>query len=94
MNLPSNKPLEKVLVAVDGSEDSALAVQAAADLSDGTGPELHVVHAWRDEVPPSLPTALTGEFSEARERWEREAEEITDLARELGAASSSSAAGG
>jgi nucleotide-binding universal stress UspA family protein len=51
MNLPSNKPLEKVLVAVDGSEDSALAVRAAADLSDRTGAKLHVVHAWRDEVP-------------------------------------------
>ena len=36
------------------------------------------VHAWRDEAPPSLPTALTGEFSEARERWERGAAEVLE----------------
>jgi nucleotide-binding universal stress UspA family protein len=37
-----------------------------------------VVHAWREEASPSLPTALTGEFSEARERWEREAAEVLE----------------
>jgi nucleotide-binding universal stress UspA family protein len=96
MNLPWSKPLEKVLVAVDGSEDSALAVRAAADLSARAGAELHVVHAWRDEVPPSLPTALTGEFSEARERWEREAAEVlrehAKLAENAGTAAAGSAA--
>jgi nucleotide-binding universal stress UspA family protein len=76
MNHTSNEPLKKVLVAVDGSEDSGLAVRAAAGLSNRIGAELHVVHAWRDEVPPSLPNAMTGEFSEARERWEREAAEV------------------
>ena len=37
--------LEKVLLATDGSEDAKLAAQAAANLSDKTGAELHVVHA-------------------------------------------------
>jgi nucleotide-binding universal stress UspA family protein len=34
----------KILVATDGSEDAILAVQAAVDLSNETGTELHVVH--------------------------------------------------
>ena len=41
----------KILVATDGSEDAVLAVQAAVDLSNETGAELHVVH-----VGESLPT--------------------------------------
>jgi nucleotide-binding universal stress UspA family protein len=41
----------KILVATDGSEDAILAVQAAVDLSNETGAELHVVH-----VGESLPT--------------------------------------
>ena len=93
MNLPWIKPLEKVLVAVDGSEDSVLAVRAAADLSDRAGAELHVVHAWRDEVPPSLPTAVTGEFSEARERWEREAAEVLEVQAKLAENAGTAAAG-
>ncbi|HKH58768.1 MAG TPA: universal stress protein, partial [Rubrobacter sp.] len=34
----------KILVATDGSEDAVLAVQAAVDLSNETGAELHLVH--------------------------------------------------
>ena len=41
----------KILVATDGSEDALLAVQAAVDLSNETGAELHIVH-----VGESLPT--------------------------------------
>ncbi len=39
--------LTRILVATDGSEDSALAIRAAVDLSSRSGSELHVVHAWR-----------------------------------------------
>src|SRR3712207_2128770 len=39
----------KVLLATDGSEEAALALQTAADLSERTGSELHVVHVG--EVP-------------------------------------------
>lgn len=76
MDLSSNGPLNRILVGVDGSEDSALAVRAAVDLSNRTGAELHVVHAWQDEAPPSLPSAMSGDYSEAREQWERAAEEV------------------
>jgi nucleotide-binding universal stress UspA family protein len=34
----------KVLFATDGSEDSELALEAAVDLANKTGSELHVVH--------------------------------------------------
>jgi nucleotide-binding universal stress UspA family protein len=43
---------EKVLLATDGSKDAALAARAAVDVCEGTGAELHVVHAWH-----SVPTA-------------------------------------
>ena len=37
---------EKVLLATDGSKDAVLAARAAADVCEGTGAELHVVHVW------------------------------------------------
>ena len=36
----------RVLLATDGSPDAALAARAAADVCEGTGAELHVVHVW------------------------------------------------
>lgn len=39
----------RVLLATDGSEDAALAAQAAAELAEKTGSELHVVHV--EEAP-------------------------------------------
>jgi nucleotide-binding universal stress UspA family protein len=41
MTLPT-----KILLATDGSEDAFLAMRAAIDLSNRSGGELHVVHAW------------------------------------------------
>jgi len=35
----------KILLAIDASEEAALAAQTAADIADKTGSELHVVHA-------------------------------------------------
>ena len=35
----------KILVAIDGSEEAALAARTAADIAQKTGSELHVVHA-------------------------------------------------
>jgi nucleotide-binding universal stress UspA family protein len=39
----------KILLATDGSEEATLAAQTAADLSEWTGSELHVVHVG--EIP-------------------------------------------
>jgi nucleotide-binding universal stress UspA family protein len=44
---------EKILLATDGSEDAALALNAAVDLSARAGSELHVVHVWRAFAPRS-----------------------------------------
>jgi nucleotide-binding universal stress UspA family protein len=46
--------LEKILLATDGSEDAQLAARAAANLSDKTGAELHVIHAWQYVPHPVL----------------------------------------
>src|SRR5215210_3345715 len=48
----------KILVATDGSEDALLAVQAAVDLSNETGAELHIVHVG--ESLPSYPPPVSG----------------------------------
>ncbi len=51
---------EKVLLATDGSKDAALAARAAVDVCEGTGAQLHVVHAWH-----SVPTARLRPFMRA-----------------------------
>src|ERR671910_2442762 len=51
---------EKVLLATDGSKDAAMAARAAVDVCEGTGAELHVVHAWH-----SVPTARLRPFMRA-----------------------------
>ncbi len=45
---------KKILVAVDGSKDATLATRAAIDISNKTGAELHIVHAWRRPQAPPL----------------------------------------
>lgn len=50
----------RILLATDGSDDAALALRAAVDLSVRTGSELHVVHAWQpfpDHSHPSIAIA-------------------------------------
>src|SRR5918997_3426536 len=43
---------EKVLLATDGLESTALAARAAVDLARGGGAELHVVHVWHTVPSP------------------------------------------
>ena len=45
---------KKILLATDGSEDARLAARAAANLSEKTGAELHVVHAWQSVPHPVI----------------------------------------
>src|SRR5829696_5099831 len=51
----------KVLLAIDGSEEAALAAQAATELSKETGSEVHVTH-----VLPA-PAALIGHHTYSAE---------------------------
>ena len=39
---------EKILLATDGSEDAERATEAASDLAEKSGAELHLVHVWHD----------------------------------------------
>jgi nucleotide-binding universal stress UspA family protein len=52
----------KILLATDGSNDAELAARAAADLSEGTGAELHVVHAWRPLPRYAYPSLVPEEY--------------------------------
>lgn len=63
----------RIVVGIEVSEDAALALQAAVDVSGKTGSELHVVHAWQASLPPGytgrpLPTRYSKEYErEARD---------------------------
>ncbi|MDQ3315946.1 MAG: universal stress protein [Actinomycetota bacterium] len=57
----------KILLATDGSEDAALALRAAVDLSARAGSELHVVHVWRAFLPYSHPAVALATDSRERE---------------------------
>jgi nucleotide-binding universal stress UspA family protein len=63
----------KILAATDGSEDAVLAARAAIDLSARTGAEVHVVHAWQDVRPATLPAMAVDEYACAYEHWKQEA---------------------
>ncbi len=54
----------KIVLATDGSKDAALAAQAAIDLTNQSGAELHVVHVGHG----SLTLAPTEYRAEAQER--------------------------
>jgi nucleotide-binding universal stress UspA family protein len=70
--------LRKVLLAIDGSLEAALAVRAAAEVSRMTNAELHVVHVFPDVSPPSRPGSTT--YSDYTRLAEGEAR---DLLRKL-----------
>jgi nucleotide-binding universal stress UspA family protein len=55
----------KILLATDGSRGASLAEEAAIELSNGTGSELHVVHVVRTTPELPHPRSFTKERSEA-----------------------------
>ena len=71
----------KILLAVDGSKEATLAAQTAVELSEKTGSDLHVIHAWQP-IPhyayPSLaPEGYRPPYEEgAREILEAQVERI------------------
>ena len=69
--------LTRILLATDGSEDAALAMRAAIEISEGTGAELHVVHAWRSMPSLHFEAFLRAEFrQEAHEVLDDQVERI------------------
>lgn len=59
--------LTRILLATDGSENSTLAGRAAADLSNKTAAELHVVHVWTYVPPPGYPALSFDDYPRAAE---------------------------
>lgn len=63
---------KKILLATDGSEDSAMAREAAVDLANKTGSELHVVH-----VGLLSPWAMPDNLSDTQyERLRQQAQQV------------------
>lgn len=72
----------RMLLATDGSEESDLALQAAASLANSTGSELHVVHVLPTDVGIPYPVevlqrpTLEESKQQARAFLERQVEQI------------------
>ncbi len=64
----------KILLATDGSRDAALAAQAAIDLSDQSGAELHVVYVGHS----SLTQPPTEHRAAAQERLDELVKQVED----------------
>jgi nucleotide-binding universal stress UspA family protein len=70
---------EKVLLASDGLESSALASRAAVDLAKGGGAELHVVHVWHTVPSPHYDHLIRSGLEDAgRERLEAQVRRIEE----------------
>jgi nucleotide-binding universal stress UspA family protein len=61
----------KILLATDGSTEASLAEEAAVELSNGTGSELHVVHVLRTTPELPYPRSLAKERNEALVEWRK-----------------------
>src|SRR5918999_38929 len=67
---------DRLLLAIDGSEDAILAARVATDLSRRTGARLHVAHAWYHLVKGlAYPTLVWADYSDL---YEREARKILE----------------
>lgn len=79
----SETPINRILLATDGSEDAILAARAAVDLSEKTGAELHVAHIWH--IPVGAWPAMPDMYAEYYELQGEEvlAEQVEDI-EELG----------
>lgn len=67
---------ERILLATDGSEDAIRASEAAMDLAQRSGAELHVVHAWHDIRGFAHEFVRRELESQAREVLEEQVEKI------------------
>ncbi len=66
----------KILLAIDGSEEAALAAKTAADMAQKTGSELHVVHArlmlpWTDYSATATSSSSIVDVEEIEQRVRR-----------------------
>ena len=70
---------EKILLATDGHENTALAARAAVDIAKKGGAELHVVHAWQTIPSPHFERFIRSELEGVgREVLEEQVRRIED----------------
>jgi nucleotide-binding universal stress UspA family protein len=77
----------KILLATDGSEEARLAARVAVSVANGTGSDLHVVHAAPPEMaagPHPYPTLPAETFKELEERARDFLNEQARATEELG----------
>jgi nucleotide-binding universal stress UspA family protein len=75
----------KVVLAIDGSEEASRAAEAAVELCEKTGSELHVVHVGEDfyltavtDLDMVAPTWVAQEYPESEANFEQIAREVLD----------------
>lgn len=75
----------KVVLAIDGSEEASRAAEAAVDLCEKTGSELHVVHVGEDfyltavtDLDMVAQTWVAQEYAESETNFEQIAREVLD----------------
>ena len=75
----------KVVLAIDGSEEASRAAEAAVELCEKTGSELHVVHVGEDfyltavtDVDLVAQTWVAQEYAESETNFEQIAREVLD----------------
>ena len=75
----------KVVLAIDGSEEASGAAEAAVELCEKTGSELHVVHVGEDfyltavtDLDMVAPTWVAQEYPESEANFEQIAREVLD----------------
>jgi nucleotide-binding universal stress UspA family protein len=75
----------KVVLAIDGSEESSRAAKAAVELCEKTGSELHVVHVGEDfyltavtDLDMVAQTWVAQEYAESETNFEQIAREVLD----------------
>jgi nucleotide-binding universal stress UspA family protein len=75
----------KVVLAIDGSEEASRAAEAAVELCEKTGSELHVVHVGEDfyltavtDLDMVAQTWVAQEYAESEANFEQIAREVLD----------------
>ncbi|HEX5916020.1 MAG TPA: universal stress protein, partial [Rubrobacter sp.] len=75
-----NRFPKKILLATDGSENTAQATKAAVDISRRRGSEIHLVHVWHDVHTPHAHAFVKSELrQQGREILDKEVKRIGEM---------------
>jgi nucleotide-binding universal stress UspA family protein len=75
-----NRFPNKILLATDGSENTAQATKAAVDIARMRGSEIHLIHVWHDVHTPHAYSFVKSELRrQGREILEKEVKQIGEM---------------